>query len=126
MVQLRKNFLNKFHEFKDLDISFIMVSEEDGCTFHFDAGPSCTIYDGRQSCCEHRWMTCDDDLNEHRGSRLLGAELLDDSCEPGENDYEHDIVFLRIDTTTGSFKLVMHNSHNGCYGGFAPEIRDGS
>lgn len=125
MIELEERFVKKFSEFKDLDIDLIVVEEENGCTFHFEKGPQMTIDDGGQSCCETRWMTCDDDLKQFKGARLTGAELLEGpTFENDEYDCPHDSVFLRIDTTAGSFRLCMHNRHSGYYGGFDPCIAE--
>jgi hypothetical protein len=77
------------------------------------------IADGGQSCCESRYMTCDDDLTSFAGARLVHMDL-----EAGDNDAEgeygecHEQRFLKVRTTNGDFTVCTHNVHNGYYGGF--------
>lgn len=85
------------------------------------------IVDDGQSCCESRYMTCDDKLEDHVGATLLNIETrqmpipaLDD--EDGE---AHDIEYLVVTTTAGELVIVNHNEHNGYYGGFDVEITYG-
>lgn len=74
--------------------------------------------DEGQSCCEHRYMNCDDDLSVYIGSKFLRAELL--PVQYDDEEYgAHEIQFLKIETSNGWFKVSNHNSHNGYYGGFA-------
>ena len=122
-MELDDSFIKDFSQFKDMDINGIVIQEDYGCTFHFCAGIVMTILDNGQSCCEKRTMTCDDEMIQFEGSKLTGVELL--QCISAKSDQfgdEHDCCFLRIDTTKGSFRLCMHNEHNGYYGGFNPSI----
>lgn len=131
---LDDHFKKKLARYIGMEIDCISVAEENGCTLFLRTieganerwDGQITIYDGGQECCEQRWMTCDDELTEHKGARLRGVELLESSSQEVENEDKHDCSFLRIDTTAGSFRLCMHNQHNGYYGGFDPSIRDGS
>jgi hypothetical protein len=68
-------------------------------------------------CCEQRYMQTDDKLEDCAGGVLLGI-----SVKPGR-DYEdgedwHEIQFLDIETTNGTFQIASHNIHNGNYSGF--------
>jgi len=84
----------------------------------FEDGTALTFTDQGQSCCESRYMVCDDDLQNFIGSTFTGAELLDGPRQP--DDYgEHEVQFLHIATTRGKFTVSNHNEHNGYYGGFA-------
>lgn len=75
------------------------------------------LLDEGQSCCEHRYMSTDDDLAYYAGSTLLEIELADaPSLDGGE---EHDVQFLHVKTSKGVFTMQTHNEHNGYYGGFA-------
>jgi hypothetical protein len=104
-------------------IASISISDDTACVFKFTDGSAATISDEGQSCCESRWMTCDDDLEVHKDAILKGIEILESDDEPVDDNSEcTEIVFLRIDTSAGSFRLCMHNSHNGYYGGFSPSI----
>lgn len=82
------------------------------------------LHDNGQDCCEHRYMTTDDDLSYYVGSKLLsvhvaeGPELTDgvDDC--------HDTQFLIVTTAKGAFTIVSHNEHNGYYGGFDIDVME--
>jgi hypothetical protein len=86
-------------------------------------GISFRISDEGQSCCENRYLVCDDVLNQYSGARLLGIEVRDwanKECEYGE----HEIQFVVIQTDLGNITLETHNEHNGYYGGFSICIRE--
>lgn len=75
------------------------------------------IWDDGQSCCEDRYMHTDDDLSAFIGASFVGAELRTIEEMPG---YEyHEVQFLLINTSLGTFTMANHNVHNGFYGGFA-------
>ena len=88
------------------------------------------MFDDGQSCCETRFMCCDDDLAPFIGGTLIGAEIADgpdliadgpdlfDGCE------EHNQQFLKVTTSKGVFTVVNHNEHNGYYGGFDIVVRN--
>lgn len=76
------------------------------------------LKDEGQSCCEHRYMVCDDGLDYFVGSTLLGGELRDGGGKEGEHGDTHEIQFLVITTSKGMFTVSNHNEHNGYYGGF--------
>lgn len=75
------------------------------------------IADEGQSCCEHRYMVCDDNLPKYIGGKMLDASLETAPSPPSEYD-EHEVQFLHIKTSKGSFTVSNHNEHNGYYGGF--------
>jgi hypothetical protein len=73
-------------------------------------------------------MRTDDNLAEYIGGRLLGAEVKDVPKLIGfwkdEGEYGcHDMQFLEITTSKGSFVMSNHNEHNGYYGGFCIEAK---
>lgn len=75
------------------------------------------LHDAGQSCCETRYMTCDDNLDYYVGAEYYDWEVRDapniqDDCEV------HNVQFLIINTSRGSFTVANHNEHNGYYGGF--------
>lgn len=75
------------------------------------------IWDGGQSCCEHRYMNVQDDLDYYVGSTYLGWDLGD--CDNVDHEYDvHEIQFLNIKTSLGDISISNHNEHNGYYGGF--------
>jgi len=96
---------------------------------NFTDGRKLSVRDGGQSCCESRYMTCDDDLSGHEGGQLLSIDtnaadpkpVLDYAGEKADYDYGgcHETQFVKVQTTKGSFTLCTHNEHNGYYGGFS-------
>ena len=84
----------------------------------FKGGNRLELYDDGQCCCESRYMRTDDNMNDFKEAKFLGAEI---KKSPGivESDFEdHEIQFLEIKTDKGVFTMSSHNEHNGYYGGF--------
>ena len=90
--------------------------------FTFDDGTNLTIWDNGQSCCETRYIVCDDDLKQFIGAKLIGAEIKDAPNISAQYE-EHEIQFLDIKTSLGVFQCASHNEHNGYYGGFSIECK---
>lgn len=91
-----------------------------GGALHFvmESGFRFKISDEGQSCCESRYMKCDDDLSQFAGAHLLGADVRE--YKSGDVEYgAHEIAFLVIKTNRGEFTANTHNEHNGYYGGFS-------
>lgn len=85
--------------------------------FVFDDGAKIKIYDDGQNCCEERYMATDDDLPYFVGAVLNGIKIKD--APNIEDEYgEHEIQFLEVLTSKGTFVMANHNEHNGYYGGF--------
>ena len=80
-------------------------------------GSTLSLRDDGQSCCEARYMRTDDDLAYYAGSTLLDFELADAPSVKAEYE-EHDVQFLHVKTSKGSFTMSNHVEHNGYYGGF--------
>lgn len=91
--------------------------EDETMTLKFSDGSLLKARDSGQSCCEHRYMKCDDDLAHYVGSTFTGMELRDVASEPDDYDC-HEVQFLYVNTSTGPFSVANHNEHNGYYGGF--------
>ena len=88
----------------------------------FDNGKKLTVWDNGQSCCERRYMSCDDELDYFIGSKLVNMEVVDGGR--GGTKYDvHDIQFLNVTTDKGVFQIANHNEHNGYYGGFSIAAR---
>lgn len=84
----------------------------------FEDGTGLSLVDDGQSCCENRYMTCDDNLDYFVGAEYLGWDLGDVEFE-GEKDYLcKDIQFLNIRTSRGVISVASHNDHSGYYDGF--------
>lgn len=98
-------------------------SDRDG-TFqiHFTNGNILEVDDNGQSCCEHRYITCDDDLEGLRGQRVVSIEVT--HCNEGEGGYDcHEQAFVRVQFSRYAVTLCTHNEHNGYYGGFCLRVR---
>lgn len=98
-------------------ITSVCVDCEDRLNIEFEGGGNLLIWDSGQSCCEHRYMTTDDDLASFVGAKLVDIEVLDGPSGEGNGDC-HDTQFVRVNTTAGTVTVVTHNEHNGYYGGF--------
>lgn len=81
------------------------------------------IWDNGQSCCEHRYMTCDDDVKSLVGGTLtrIEAKNAPDLDAGGET---HEQVFVEVATDKGFITIANHNEHNGYYGGFGLTITE--
>lgn len=80
------------------------------------------ITDEGQSCCERRYITCDDDLPSYVGAKIVGMDVVPGPDVDAEYDV-HEQMFVKIETTKGTLTLTTHNEHNGYYGGFAVVAR---
>jgi hypothetical protein len=91
--------------------------EDNELVIKFTDGVTLWLYDGGQSCCENRYMSCDDPLDYWEGLAFIGYYVADGPQI--EHEYEvHEQQFLIVDTFLGSFTVANHNEHNGYYGGF--------
>lgn len=113
--------VNAFQSAKGKEISLAELAN-DMLTLKFTDGTAIAFYDDGQSCCEHRYMVCDDDLPSFTGATLEGAELADapDVEDGGE---VHEVQFLRVSTSKGVIVVSNHNEHNGYYGGFSIKVK---
>lgn len=104
------------------EITNIELVESEEIRFTFPDGSAIGLYDNGQSCCESRYMVCDDDLQQFIGGSIVSAEIAD--ALPVDTEYGcHDVEFLRIHTTKGVIVVSNHNEHNGYYGGFSIRVR---
>lgn len=93
-----------------------------GMAFLFTDATAVIYFDGARSCCESRYMTCDDELTHYIGATLLDVDVSRNA--PGGDgqsetaDYEeHEWAFVDFKTARGVLSATMHNRHNGYYGG---------
>jgi len=86
-------------------------------------GKTISIWDNGQSCCEHRYMTTDDDLSKIVGGTLTRIEAKEAPNIDAEYD-EHECVFVEVGTDECFVTIVNHNEHNGYYGGFGLTITE--
>ena len=84
----------------------------------FVGGLKIAISDYSYICCEHRYITCDDNLLDLVGGVLQQIELVRAPGMVNTDGDEHDIMFVKVITNQHSVTLCSHNEHNGCYGGF--------
>lgn len=100
----------------DKTISGVFITD-DNLYINFTDDTALRIWDGGQSCCEHRYMVCDDDLTEYVGAKL--TNVISKPASFVDEDYDvHETMFVDFETTNGVFTIVNHNLHNGWYGGF--------
>jgi hypothetical protein len=107
---------------QSLNKKIIEVKQDwDYLFFKFEDNTTLKIWDDGQSCCEHRYMVCDDDLTAFAGAIFKNIEVLDVEGVPPKDDYDepHEIQILRVVTDKGDFRCSNHNEHNGYYGGFS-------
>jgi len=96
--------------------------ENDCLSLTFKDNTVLTLRDSGQSCCEHRYMSTDDNFEDYVGGKLTDLELRDAPNIQAEYD-EHEVQFLVVKTSKGQFTMANHNEHNGYYGGFYIEAR---
>ena len=65
-----------------------IVKDGESILITFIDGPRIEIFDHGQSCCEHRYMTVEDDLDYLVGSKLLGIELKDGGDMPSDESHQ--------------------------------------
>jgi hypothetical protein len=98
------------------DVDTIVIELEDGFILK--------LSDEGQSCCEERYITCDDNLSDLIGSKFTGIRELSTTDEIGEEDYgSHEIIFIEIRAEDTVCTVCTHNVHNGYYGGFDLNIQ---
>jgi hypothetical protein len=97
---------------------------DDAVKITFDDGKAIVIFDNGQSCCENRYITCDDDLQTLVGNTLTRIEAKDGPTEDCEYGDVHETMFVEIGTDQNFVTLTTHNAHNGYYGGFALNIQE--
>ncbi len=99
----------------------LYLGTDDALHFIFSGGHRMKLYDAGQSCCENRYMRTDDDLSYYVGATLLGATVEDAPEGSAGDDISHEVhevQFLHVKTSKGTFTMSTHNEHNGYYGGF--------
>jgi hypothetical protein len=95
---------------------------EEKLVLTLSGGKKIRIWDDGQSCCEHRYMTTDDDVQSLVGHKLVRIEAKDGPDV--ENGEDHETCFIEIGTDDGFITITNHNVHNGYYGGFGLEISE--
>jgi len=116
-----KESVGAYTESLGKEITVLNITE-DRLLFHFTDDSAIKFFDDGQSCCEHRYMHTDDELQDFVGSLFQGAEIRDGPEEGSEWDGVKESQFLVITTSMGLFTVVNYNEHNGYYGGFALRV----
>lgn len=96
---------------------------DDQLMFIFTDGQKVAIEDDMQNCCENRYMRTDDVLADYMDAKLIGIELKEANTIDDKNIEQHDVWFLEVVTSKGSFTCSFHNEHNGYYAGFNPILK---
>jgi len=91
---------------------------KDAIVLKFEDGSGVALWDDGQSCCESRYITCDDDLSKIVGGTLTRIEPKETKDIEGEYGDCHEQVFIEIGTDECFVTVCTHNEHNGYYGGF--------
>jgi hypothetical protein len=98
--------------------------DEDRLKIEFADGVIIHLWDNGQTCCESRYISCDDDVDDLIGGKLAKIETKE-SVERADFDGElHEMIFVEVATDKASITLCTHNVHNGQYGGFALTITE--
>lgn len=96
---------------------------EDEMLIELDGNTTIRIWDNGQSCCESRYITCDDDVNDLVGNVLTGIEAKEGGEKEAGGDC-HEFVFIEVTTNKGCIQFCNHNVHNGYYGGFGLSVTE--
>jgi hypothetical protein len=98
--------------------------DDESLYIRFEDGVKLRIFDDGQSCCESRYMTCDDSPLDLIGGKWISAQIQNGPEEEGEYGDSHDQQFLVVQSSKGTITIANHNSHNGYYGGFGLTIKE--
>jgi hypothetical protein len=116
---LDKNAGKKINE-----VSLNKEEDANRLLIRFTDSTAISIQDEGQNCCEHRYMTCDDDLAYFAGAEFIGIEIRDVSSTTDQYDECDEVQFLIVKTSKGEFTCETHNEHNGYYGGFSIRVSE--
>ncbi len=102
----------------------IHPTQENTFQIHFTNGNILEVADDGQSCCEHRYLTCDDDLDGLPGQTIVSIEVSGVGLADDDGSgMDHEQAFVRIQFSRFAVTLCTHNEHNGYYGGFSLHVR---
>lgn len=90
----------------------------------FEDGSILEFKDSKQSCCENRYMTCDDNIDDFTGKVFKDVSIRNGNGINTKGHGDHDIEFLLIHTDNGDITVSNHNEHNGYYSGFNITVRE--
>lgn len=98
--------------------------DDERMIIELDSKTRIKIFDDGQSCCESRYITCDDDVKDLIGGKLTKIESSEGDEDDGEYGEVHEWVFIEIATDKDHIKFCTHNEHNGYYGGFGLSVTE--
>lgn len=110
------------HKYLEKTIKVINITDET-LALKFQDNSELIFKDDGQSCCENRYMNCDDDLKYYIGSNFLGYEIKDGPTKSTESG-DLECSFFVLYTSKGEFTVNNYNSHNGYYGSFNLVIKE--
>jgi hypothetical protein len=117
--------LRKASDFYGRRISAAHLDADEGLFITLDDGTKVRLWDNAQKCCEHRYITCDDDLSKIIGGVLQRIEVKEvPDVETGYGAHEQ--LFVEVGTDECFITLTTHNEHNGFYSGFGLCIDEAS
>lgn len=126
MLGSNEDSLNLLKESVDKIITELYVdrdyNSDGGFVIKFNDNTGIVIYDDGRSCCESRFMECDENLNYFVGAKFIGVEIRDVTSDTGEYGDVCETQFLNVVTSSGVIEVKTYNSHNGYYGGFYMKV----
>lgn len=93
------------------------VFDSEFIILHFSDGTGIKISDTAHGCCERRYFTADDNIEDLVGNTLTSIQALKYITK--SFDETHEICFLEIRAESEIFAIASHNEHNGYYGGMS-------
>lgn len=99
-------------------IKTLNLSNDNELVINFTDDSCIKLWDDGQSCCEHRYMVCEEDLSHYIGATYYGWSVVDGPTVDGESEEVKECQFLNVNTSLGEFQVANYNEHNGYYGGF--------
>lgn len=96
-------------------------NSDGGLIVKFNDGTGIVVFDAARSCCESRFMECDENLDYFVGSKFTGVEIRDYVTKHEEYD-TCETQFVNVITSKGVFEVKTYNNHNGYYGGFYMKV----
>lgn len=104
-------------------IASVAITGERGTAIRidFDDNTSLLLEDADQQCCERRYITTDDNLDDIVGQTLLAIKRRHWETLYNSDETCHQTQFLEVQTDKDFVTFAAHNEHNGYYSGFCLE-----
>ena len=97
------------------------ITIKDNCLTIKGLNLTATICD-EVSCCESRYMVCEDDLSSFIGAQLLRIEYAENVAQDEDQGSYTDVGWLKVTTTQGVFTVNTYNENGGYYSGLSPVL----